>query len=232
MNRFENCLYRDVCDYDTECKKACPRYSITKYMLENSNIPKSLWKVNKLEPEDCDIKAFETLSDIRENIVDFVKGGNSLYLYSETCGNGKTTWAIKLALQYINDVWEHTGYNVRVIFVNVPWFFNMCKSIISYPDEAFNEFKNNIYTVDLVIWDEVSAKYLSAYEYDMLYHILEHRITNGKANIYTGNSLIDKLSLIMDPKLVSRITKGAKIQLKGGDRRNGTTSNSFSNINI
>ena len=129
MERYSNCMYKDVCDYETSCRPGCMRYDITQYMLKQSNIPKSKWGVNKLSPDDCDVEAFIKLADIKDNIVDFVEGGKNLYLYSSTCGNGKTTWSIKLMLQYFNETWDYTGYNARGIFINVPTFLYNCKAL-------------------------------------------------------------------------------------------------------
>lgn len=232
MERFKNCLYHSVCDYETPCKNACLRYSVTKYMLEHSNIPKSKWGVNTLVPDDCDVKAFEQLAYIRENIVDFTTQGNSLYIYSTTCGNGKTTWATKLMLQYFNDVWEHTGYNSRGVFINVPTFLYTCKSIISKPDEDFENLRKSIFSVDLVIWDDIAAAKMSDYDYGILLTFIDNRVVSNKSNIYTGNIIPSELERYVGTKLSSRILEGAKIQLKGGDRRNGTASNNFKDINI
>ena len=232
MDKFTDCLYRDICDYDIPCKQACLRYSITKYLLENSNIAKNKWGVNQLIPDKCDIKAFEVLAEIRDNIVEFVNSGGCLYLYSNTCGNGKTTWAIKLMLQYFNDIWEYSGYNTKGIFMNVPTFLYQSKSIISKPDAEFENLRQQLLNVDLVIWDDIASNKMSNYDYDLILAFIDTRIVNGKANIFTGNIHKDDLYKYVGDRLSSRILSGAKIQLKGTDKRNGSITNLKQNIDI
>ena len=232
MERYNNCMYHDVCDYDYDCKQACVRYCVTKYMLENSNIPKAKWGVNKLVPDKCDVEAFEALSNIRDNIVDFTRNGNSLYIYSNTCGNGKTTWAIKLMLQYFNDVWAVTGFNVRGLFINVNTFLYKCKETISKPDPEFEKLKDNILKVDLVIWDDIGASKLSEYDYNLLFTYINQRNFVTRANIYTGNIFPNDLQKCLGDRLSSRILEGAKIQLRGKDKRVNGTASTFKDINI
>ena len=233
MERFSNCLYREVCDYKQECRNACVRYCVTKYMLEKSRIPKSKWGINKLVPDNCDVKAFEALAKIRKSIVEFTRNGNSLYIYSNTCGNGKTTWAIKLMLQYFNDVWEFTGFNARGVFVNVNSFLYECKQVINKPNEDFENFKELISDVDLVIWDDIAASKLSEYDYNLLFTFINQRNFNGKSNIYTGNIFPEDLHKCLGDRLASRVLDGAKIQLKGKDKRvDDTTTDFIKDINI
>jgi DNA replication protein DnaC len=192
-----------------------------KYLLKTSNIPKYRQKINPLIPDACDVQAFERLAEVRSNIVDFTKNGEKLYIYSETCGNGKTTWAIKLMLQYFNEMWAGNGFIKRGIFLNVPTFLSKCKSIISKPDAEFEDLQHSLASVDLVIWDDIAATKLSDYDYNLLLTYIDQRVVNGKANIYTGNILPDKLANYVSTRLASRICgdSAIKIELKGGDRR-------------
>ena len=210
-------MYREVCD--DECSPICKRYCITKYMLQHSNIPQSKWGVNSLTPEPCDIPAFEKLAGIRDNIKEFVKSGQNLYLYSQICGNGKTTWSIKLMLQYFNEIWENNGFTARGVFMPVSEFLYKCKSDISHPTEEFNELKENIYNVDLVIWDDIACSKMSDYDYNMLLAFIDHRVVQEKSNIFNGNILPQKLDEYLGKKLASRINGSVKIELKGGDNR-------------
>ena len=215
---YEDCLYKGICE--NTCRQSCMRYLEMRYMLKSSGIPKSRQKVNKLVPQDCDYDAFMTLAELRDSIVEFTENGKKLYIYSTNCGNGKTTWSIKLMLQYFNEMWPGNGFKKRGIFVNVPTFLSMCKSTISSPDEAFTDMRDSLADVDLVIWDEIASTKLSEYEYNTLLTYIDQRTLNEKANIYTGNILPDKLSNYVGTKLSSRILGGAVlVELRGGDMR-------------
>ena len=215
--KIENCMYKEVCT--DECSKICKRYCVTKYMLEHSNIPEKKWGINKLIPEQCDEQAYEQLAGIRDNIKQFVANGDNLYLYSNVCGNGKTTWSIKLMLQYFNDVWQGNGFKERGVFMPVSVFLYRCKAEISKPTEEFAELREQVFNVDLVIWDDIACGKMSDYDFNMLLAFIDHRVVQGKANIFNGNIQPNKLSEYVGSKLASRINSGYRIELKGGDNR-------------
>lgn len=217
--KFEDCVYKDVCN-DT-CRPACMRYVEMKYMLKHSNIPESQQKIHRLMPEQCDIKAFEKLADIQQDIYNFVKQGKTLYIYSPNCGNGKTTWSIKLMLQYFNEMWAGNGFTKRGIFVNVPSFLATCKFTISHPDESFDELRANLPKVDLVIFDDIATTKLTEYEYSLLLTYIDQRVFGEKATIYTGNISPNKLQDYVGNRLASRIVgdNTTKVMLRGKDMR-------------
>lgn len=215
--KIEDCMYKEVCL--AKCSKICKRYCITKYMLQHSNIPKNKWGVNKLVPEPCDTQAYEQLADIREHITDFVNEGKNLYLYSDICGNGKTTWSIKLMLQYFNDIWRGNGFTERGVFMPVSEFLYRCKAEISKPTDEFIELRERVFNVDLVIWDDIACGKMSDYDFNMLLAFIDHRVVQGKANIFNGNIQPKELEKYLGNKLASRINSGYRIELKGGDNR-------------
>lgn len=223
----DECIYSDVCEIinTSGCNKSCIRYLEMIYLLESSNIPKSRWKRHRLQPDICDLGAFRILADIQCNIEEFVEHDNFLYLYSTTCGNGKTTWAIKLLLQYFNSIWSGNGFKRRGLFINVPSFLSKSKDVISNPDSEFDKLKNDIPSTDLVVFDDMITNKLSNYDYSTLLTFTDQRIFNGKSTIFTGNIPPDTLHQFIGDRLASRITSGLIIELKGEDRRNGSTAN-------
>ena len=223
MERNKDCIYEPYCD--NECHSMCIRYVETKYLLDKSNIPKSKQKVNRLIPDDKDILAFNKLADIRDDIRGFVSNGQSLYLYSTTCGNGKTTWAIKLMLQYFNDMWAGNGFTERGIFINVPTFLTQCKTTISKPDQQFFDMRDRLSDIDLVIFDDIASTKLSEYDYNTLLTFIDQRTIQEKSTIYTGNVLPQNLPNYVGERLASRIANNSIcIELKGRDMRNGSVT--------
>lgn len=118
------CWYIDVCNkFQTEeCNASCIRYMEMDYLMQNSGIPKNRQYSVSLIPSKNDVQAFLTLKDIKDNIVEFVQNGESVYIYSNNFGNGKTTWAIKLMQKYFDNVWAGNGFRCRGIFIHVPTF--------------------------------------------------------------------------------------------------------------
>jgi DNA replication protein DnaC len=219
-----NCIYQGLCDH--ECPSTCIKWVEMKYMLKHSNIPIKQQCVHKLKPDTCDVSAFERLSAIQMDIENFVYGGNTLYIYSNICGNGKTTWSIKMLLQYFNEVWDGNGLCTRGVFINVPSFIVKCKNVISNPDDEFERLRAHLDTVDLAVFDDVSAiGNLSSYDYSTLYGYIDSRVFQEKATIFTGNHTPEQLRKMLGDRLASRICQGVNIELKGGDMRSWYKSN-------
>lgn len=216
----KDCIYSEICNL--ECPNTCLRYLEMRFLLNSSGIPKSKQRINKLIASPLDYKAYEALSNIRENIVDFTKTGKQLYIYSDNCGNGKTTWSIKLMLQYFNEVWAGNGFIVRGLFINVPMFIMSLKNNISNKDENLSKILELIPKVDLVVWDDIATDYLTPYEHGMLLSYIDQRNLSDKSNIFTGNVKPDMLVSKVGERLSSRIKSGILIELKGGDARNGS----------
>lgn len=213
----EDCLYKDVCNM--LCVSSCLRYRMMNTLLDMSNIPKSQQTIHRLQPEDIDMRAFEQLADIQSDIKTFVNNGGMLYIYSKNCGNGKTTWTIKLMLQYFDEIWAYSGFEPKGIFINVPTFLIKSKDIISNPDEKFIQMRDRLSNVDLVVFDDISASKLSAYDYNTLMGYIDTRLFNQKSTIFTGNVPPENLSSIVGERLASRICNGTKIEFKGRDMR-------------
>ena len=76
------------------------------FILENSYLPRYQWiedDLKSLKDKEC----FSRLRYIRDNLTSFIKGNlndkmyNNLVICSENLGNGKTSWAVKLMLTYV-----------------------------------------------------------------------------------------------------------------------------------
>lgn len=214
-----DCVFKEFCKQD--CSSACMRYLEFNYLLKSSSIPKVKQKVNRLTPDSCDVLSFEILARIRDNIVQFVNEGHNLYIYSDICGNGKTTWAIKLMLQYFNEIWAGNGFIRRGLFINTPTFLSTCKFTISNPDKSFDELREDLTKVDLVIFDDIASTKLSEYDYNTLLNYIDQRVLNERATIYTGNVQPKNMQNYLGNRLASRIcnSNSTCIELKGRDMR-------------
>lgn len=196
--------------------------------MEHSNLPVAMQKPIPLVAPQVDVSQYKQLAEIKNNIVDFVNNGRNLYITSMNCGNGKTSWAIKLLTKYFDSVWAGNGLRVRGLFIHVPTFFMQMKNNISDRDEQFIEVRDSINTADLVVWDEVANTAMTKYEYEQFLAYVDYRILANKSNIFTSNVPdMQNVEKILGSKLASRIYNGSTvIELRGRDMRNGTaTSN-------
>lgn len=220
-----DCIYKDMNVCEGECPSTCIQWVVMKYLLKHSNIPKAQQCVHKLRPNDCDLQAFERLSAIQMDIVNFTYNGGILYIYSRNCGNGKTTWSIKMLLQFFHEIWEGNGLTERGLFINVPTFLVQLKNAISKPSDYLDEIKQLLPEVDLVVFDDISNITASNYDYSNLYTYIESRCFQNKAMIFTGNVPPEELSNVLGNRIVSRICQGVNIELKGADRRQWCKNN-------
>ena len=228
---FRNkCVFSDVCKKEN-CNENCIRFQEFDFLLRSSGIPLNKAKPDKLKlvPEEQDLDSFCDLKEIKDNIVDFVNDGCNLYLFSSGCGNGKTTWAIKIVLKFFNEIWIGNGFKPRALFINVPTFMNELRNNISTKNNSVEKLKKLIPVVDLIVWDDIGAVNIKEFDHLVLLSYIDQRIIEGKSNIYTGNLTPVNLEKVVGQRLYSRIWNNSyRIELYGGDRReivNGNTTN-------
>lgn len=211
----EDCWYKEVCTRKT-CD-ACIRYTEMSYLMENSGIPKKKQMPMQLTAGK-DRQAFEYLADIKDNIEEWVKNGNGLYICSEETGNGKTSWAIKLLLKYFDSIWAGNGLRIRGYFVHVPSVLLLLKD---FGNSEIAKIKNILMNVDLVVWDDIASTKISDYDVNQLLMIIEHRNLQELSNIYTGNVITkEQLTGCVGSRLASRIWQYSEIvQFHSKDKR-------------
>lgn len=217
---INECWYKRVCTVET-CTNNCLRYRLMHSLFKQSELPENLWVIKDLACAEKDYESFMELQEISKHIEDFVKSGNNLYICSANCGNGKTSWAIKLLYAYFDKVWHKSCFDCKALFVNVPKFLYNCKRSISQDISGFAELCKKINTVDLVIWDDIGEMSVTGYEHQILLQYIDDRINSGKSNIYTSNHDTQaQLYNVLGDRLGSRIWNCSKIvKFKEEDKR-------------
>ena len=88
-------------------------------------------------------------------------------------------------------------------------------------DKNHDALKHILETADLVVWDDIAASKLSDYDVTQLLSIIDMRISEEKANIYTGNiTSHEALVKAVGSRLASRIWNCSEIiEFQGRDRR-------------
>jgi DNA replication protein DnaC len=94
------------------------------------------------------------------------------------------------------------------------------KDNITAKNEYIQHIKDNVLTCDLVIWDDIGTKNSTSFESENLLSMIEGRILNNKANIFTSNLNDQELHDALGDRLASRICNlGYNITFNGGDKR-------------
>jgi len=190
--------------------------------LNKSNIPKRYLRDISLIPSTQDLKTFEELNDIKNNIVNFVDEGKNLLIYSSHVGNGKSTWAIKMMKEYINKV-KDTYINCPAFFINVNDFLMEKKLAIENASKKSytTDVENKILSSNLVVFDDLGVKNISEYDLGNLYYWINTRTNQLKSSIYTSNLVPERLRSLLDDRLYSRIVNYSILkEIKDGDSRN------------
>lgn len=218
-----SCWYSNACNLfgGGSCNSTCPRYLEMHYLFNCCKIPKKSQYPIQLLPERKDVGAFQTLETIKNTIDEFVIDGENLYIYSSKCGNGKTSWAIKLMAKYFDEIWCGNGFRVRGLFIYVPHFLGMLKNFRSDSViQEVNYLTEYLPKVDLVIWDDIASTKLTEFDHSNLLTYIDARYLAGKANIYTGNIGPSNIKDELGARLASRVfNESITIELHGSDRR-------------
>lgn len=227
MINIKDCWMKNNCKDPCDSKLCIKLYKLN-YIYEEAGVSLNMRQdiALRIDKDNSDLKAFQKLKNIQNNIVDFVNDGRQLYIHSKQAGNGKTSWAIKLLNEYINNIWENSPLICRALFINVPYFLLALKDNISTRSEYIQHIKDNILKCDLVIWDDIGTKSATPYEAENLLSMIEGRINGGKSNIFTSNLNDEELHLALGDRLYSRICNlDYNIEFVGGDKRFLSNSN-------
>ena len=200
---IQSCWYKRICT--EQCSENCIRYKLMYSLFKQSNLPEALWNYKELVCHEKDLQVYKQLQAKSDAILNFIESGNNLYIYSENCGNGKTTWAIRLMYSYFDKIWHKSCFDCKALFVSVPKFLYNCKRSISQDVKGFEELCNLISEVDLVIWDDIGEMKASDYEHQILFQYIDDRINSKKSNIYTSNKNKEQLEDVLGVRLASRI---------------------------
>ena len=220
---MSNCYLRIVCN-GKDCNND---FCLRKYKMD-SLFSAALLSENqkqhialRVDEDGTDLEQFKQLADMEKNIIKFIEDGKNLYLHSSNCGNGKSSWSLRLMQAYFNKIWARSDGRCRALFISVPRFLQALKDNITARSLYVDYIKDNVLEADLVVWDDIAAKMGSEFELTNLLNIIDNRLALGKSNIYTSNLNRQQLYTALGERLTSRIANmSIDIELFGSDKRN------------
>ena len=224
---MDNCFLKDTCkkykkDQSCDTSNFCIKLFKINELFDQCLVSEKQRKHQSLYIDEdlCDQEAFSSLGQIQSDILDFVRSGKNLFIYSSNVGNGKTSWALRMIQSYILNVWPESMLEPRCLFINVPRFFIELKNSINSTNDYINHIKEWVFKVDLVVWDEIGVKSLTSYEHENLLSLINTRLDKNQSNIYTSNIFGQELLDRVGERLYSRIVNlSDNIELKGKDKR-------------
>ena len=216
------CYAFDYCQKDkSSCSEVCGGYRVLRALYTLSRIPLKYQYRMDLIPDDKDLKAFETLNEFKENIVDHVNKGEGLYIWGENTGNGKTSWACKIMGYYFRKVAFSSGLENEGLYIYLPTFLDDLRNSYTNPSPEFDEELEMVKACKLLIMDDIGAERVTEWVRERIVSIINTRSSNGLCTIYTSNlSLKGLTEKLGDDRISSRI-KGSvtEINLLGKDNR-------------
>lgn len=217
----KDCWLQENCS-KIDCDRFCMRRYKLNYLYERAliSLTQRKHRVLLLDSDEIDLKEFIRLKNIEDNIQTFIQEGKNLYLFSSICGNGKTSWALRMIESYFNKIWITSPLTCKALFISVPRYLLAMKANISQKDAYFSYIQENVLNCDIVIWDDIATKSATSFEHEHLLSIIDYRISCGKSNIFTSNLANEYLTECLGDRLASRILNTSiQVELKGKDKR-------------
>lgn len=200
------------------CDEHCPYFKSMKTAFSNSNLDEKYWYPFNLKQVAIDKGAVQKVMEIRSNLDEFVSQGKNLLLQSSKCGNGKTSWGIKLLQKQIE--LKHLHSFLPACFVYVPSLLLEARKSISSNSNKFNTLLANLETCPLVLFDDIASIPLKDYDLLILSTIIEKRINRQLSCIFTTNCEDDVLKLNLGDRLFDRINRlSTVVTFKGNSMR-------------
>lgn len=221
------CYMTETKDGENKCLKGnniewcdihCPIYKNMKAAFTNSNLEEKFWYPFNLKQVSIDKDAVQQVMSIRNNLREFVAGGRNVLLQSAKCGNGKTSWGIKLLQKQIE--LNSKQSLVPAYFVYVPSLLLEARKSINNRNNTFEFLQNMLQTCPLVLFDEIGGIPLKDYDLLILSTIIETRINRQLSSIFTTNCENDVLKINLGDRLFDRINRlSTVITFKGNSMR-------------
>lgn len=215
----QNCWYCTVSETEdtVECGKGqnvewcdsnCPIYKNMKANFEKSNLPENYWAPFTLKKVKIDEVAINKILNIKQNLDMFVEEGNNLLLQSSQCGNGKTSWGIRLLQKQIELNYKGSLLSwPPAFFVYTPSLLLEARKSISNKSSKFDILQDIIENSPLVMFDDIGCIPLKDYDLLILSTLIESRLLKGLSCIFTTNLQDEALKEMLGDRLYDRISK-------------------------
>lgn len=236
---MDNCYARSFCTKyqdDEQCNYGCVAFHQMNVVYDLSRIPKKYRYELPLVPDEIDLEQFKQLRqwiDVKEeesagnrvfrhNVKEKIQQGEGLFLWSESKGNGKTSWALKIMQAYFRAVALHNNLQTKGLYISVPEFLEDMRRSMDDPSPEHRELLRLAKTVDLVLFDDIGTESPTKWVREQLYIIINSRESNGLSSIFTSNLSLAQLGHpdYLGERIASRIEGSCDIvHLQGRDKR-------------
>ena len=203
-----------------ECNEFCDGYRLLRALYKMSRIPERYCYNIPLVPEGKDLGAFEALNDFMKSVEERVEKGEGLYIWSESTGNGKTSWACKIMSYFFRKIAFNTGLENEGLYIFLPTFLEDLRDNYDNKDPEFDEILRMIKTCRLLIIDDIGAERVTDWVRERMVSIINTRVSNNLTTIYTSNLSPEELRSELGDRIASRVLGSSQVvEITSGDRR-------------
>jgi len=214
------------CQIEAYCKKApkgcdqfCEGAVMFDILYKQSNFPVRYQYPKELLIDSIDEVVYGRVSEIMDNVEDWVKKGNSLLLWGDSKGTGKTTLACALASKYARETIN--GYKMEPVmyFIKSAKFLEDVRKQFSDPDPAFGTVMNLVETIPFLIIDDLGAEKTTEWVRERLLNLIDERYSNNRTTIYTSNCSLGQISETLGTRISDRLRDCEVLQFRGNSKR-------------
>ena len=181
-------------------------------LLVESEVPLNYFEPQKLVRRKIDNAAWTWLEDYRSNIVERVENGKNIVISSAQVGNGKTSWAIRLLQRYLAETALDGRLSVKGIFTVSASMLEIFGDFGYFETSVeFFDYLNRLKNCDLLVIDELGSGRITQVSYNHFYDLVNYRVANGKATIYTTNFSDSYIKEFLGERMYSRIFDTATV---------------------
>jgi DNA replication protein DnaC len=192
--------------------------------LELSRIPKVYLTANihnfKVD-EDNKIAFYNDIEPAVEGIVAVVDRGTNFLIFNQGTGTGKTYAGATLLNHFIYKTCTGRRFDFELPLGMFVEFATIIDDLRYRREDAdVVETMQQMRDTPFLMLDDVGAGTLSDFALEQTYLLLNYRVNNGLATLYTSNFGLEQLKKTMGSRIFSRMLMNAMpIELGGKDRR-------------
>lgn len=202
------------------CNQFCNGYVVLEILYKHSNIPKKYQYPQILITDPQDKNVYDEIYEILSgDIVSWVNSGNSLLLWGENKGNGKTSLACAVANKFIRAMASQTTLDPVVHFIKSAKFLEEIRQQFNTPTIEFPERLKMIETVPLLIIDDIGAEKPTDWVRERLLNIIDERYSNNLSTIYTSNCSLTEIHENLHGRIADRLKEAKSLHFQGTSKR-------------
>lgn len=214
------CQLTNYCKkYPGGCNRFCEGYVLIDILYKQSGIPKKYQFPKELTVESIDSKVYQRVANILSSVVSWVNEGNSLMLFGEGKGTGKTTLACSIANKYIRETIQGNRFEANVYFIKTPKFLEQLRQQYDNKSTAVDDLVKRVLTVPLLIIDDIGAEKSTPWVRERLLSVIDERYSNELSTIYTSNCSIAQISETLQDRIADRLNDCEKLHFRGCSKR-------------